>query len=529
MGVFRKMVKARCTTTYFCQEHKKVYAPPGLLRSAITAVSSTFLLTLTPRFLLPMPLSFPPSQDLYKDSFSPPFFSHLSPTFLSYSIISTKSSERIARMSSQGLPTILAVGTGEYTTGFVGNSSSRSDKKLGVVGLVMFDLRRRNLISSEIKMVGTNGDKFPGIRQHFKTNIEKKYKEMDTSFTSYPSAGVRDADAYKEAIDSLKAGDAITIFTPDSTHFDIALYAIRRKIHVLVTKPATQKLKDHQELVKAAQKEGVLCMVEHHKRFDPAYADARQRARDDLGDMNYFYSYMSQPKNQLETFKAWAGKDSDISYYLNSHHVDVCLWMVKGRALPVKVTASASRGIAEGKGCVKGTEDTITLLVDFAILSPSSPEKVDKGKRATAIFTASWTAPQGAGVHSEQHFHFIGTHGETRINQARRGYQFTLENPSQQVTGGACTDYNPFYMHYTPDAQGYFAGQHGYGYISLENFVTACTKINKGETKAHDYDQVLPTIKDTLLTTAILEAGRTSLDQNRSVGIKVEDGEYSLE
>jgi hypothetical protein len=27
---------------------------------------------------------------------------------------------------------------------------------------------------------------------------------------------------------------------------------------------------------------------------------------------------MSQPKSQLETFKSWAGIDSDISYYLNS-------------------------------------------------------------------------------------------------------------------------------------------------------------------------------------------------------------------
>ncbi len=61
----------------------------------------------------------------------------------------------------------------------------------------MFDLRRRNLIAPEIKMVGTNGDKFAGIRQHFKTNIEDKYREMDTSFTGYPEAGKRDYDAYK--------------------------------------------------------------------------------------------------------------------------------------------------------------------------------------------------------------------------------------------------------------------------------------------------------------------------------------------
>ncbi|SPO20739.1 probable NAD binding Rossmann fold oxidoreductase [Ustilago trichophora] len=427
-----------------------------------------------------------------------------------------------------GLPTILAVGTGEYTTGFVGGGSSPSDKKLGVVGLVMFDLRRRNLIAPEIKMVGTNGDKFAGIRNHFKTNIESKYRDMDTTFTSYPEAGVRDGDAYKTAIDSLKKGDAITIFTPDSTHFDIAMYAINRGIHVLVTKPATQSLKHHQELVKAAAQQGVLCMVEHHKRFDPAYADARQRARDELGDMNYFYSYMSQPKNQLETFKAWAGRDSDISYYLNSHHIDICLWMTQGRAVPTRVTASASAGIATSKGCVQGTEDTITLLVDFSILNPTT-QIAESGKRATAVFTASWSAPQGAGVHSEQHFHFVGTSGETRINQARRGYQFTVEDQAQAVTGGSCTDYNPFYMRYTPDAEGYFAGQHGYGYISLENFVVACTRINKGERNAHDFDVILPTIKDTVLTTAILEAGRRSLNEKKSVEIVFRDGEFDLQ
>lgn len=41
-----------------------------------------------------------------------------------------------------------------------------------------------------------------------------------------------------------------------------------------------------------------------------------------MGDFGYVNAYMSQPKMQLETFKAWAGKASDISYYLNSHHID---------------------------------------------------------------------------------------------------------------------------------------------------------------------------------------------------------------
>jgi len=38
------------------------------------------------------------------------------------------------------------------------------------------------------------------------------------------------------------------------------------------------------------------------------------RIRTELGDFSFFTSYMSQPKFQLETFRAWAGKSSDISF-----------------------------------------------------------------------------------------------------------------------------------------------------------------------------------------------------------------------
>ena len=56
------------------------------------------------------------------------------------------------------------VGTGEYTTGFVGGGASGSDKKVGVVGLSMFDLRRRGKVD-KLSMVGVSGKKFPAIRE----------------------------------------------------------------------------------------------------------------------------------------------------------------------------------------------------------------------------------------------------------------------------------------------------------------------------------------------------------------------------
>ena len=56
------------------------------------------------------------------------------------------------------------MGTGEYTTGFVGGGASGSDKKVGVVGLSMFDLRRRGKVN-KLSMVGVSGNKFPAIRE----------------------------------------------------------------------------------------------------------------------------------------------------------------------------------------------------------------------------------------------------------------------------------------------------------------------------------------------------------------------------
>ena len=52
------------------------------------------------------------------------------------------------------------------------------------------------------------------------------------------------------------------IFTPDSTHFPIASEALELGHHVLVTKPATQKLEDHQKLAELAEEKGLVCFVE---------------------------------------------------------------------------------------------------------------------------------------------------------------------------------------------------------------------------------------------------------------------------
>ena len=42
---------------------------------------------------------------------------------------------------------------------------------------------------------------------------------------------------------------------------------------------------------------------------------------------------------------------SDISYYLNSHHIDFHEWCVGHKSRPVQVTALASTGELKGPSC----------------------------------------------------------------------------------------------------------------------------------------------------------------------------------
>ena len=297
------------------------------------------------------------------------------------------------------MPDALMIGTGEYTTGYVHNSATKSDKKIGVVALTMFDLRRRGLLG-RLLMAGRDGTKFAGIRRHLQQNVADVYRDMDVQFDSFPTdAATGDPSAYREALRQLSRGDVVAIFTPDDSHFAIAMDAVSQGCHVLVAKPIVKTVDQHRQLAAAARDNRCLVAMEVHKRWDPIYRDAHNRIAG-LGDFSFFNSYMSQPKTQLDTFRSWAGKSSDISYYLNAHHIDFHTWSVAKFARPVRVYASAATGAASSQGIA--TEDTISLMVTW--------RNIATGNQGTAIYTSSWIAAP-SDVHSQQRFFLYGPRG----------------------------------------------------------------------------------------------------------------------
>ena len=64
--------------------------------------------------------------------------------------------------------------------------------------------------------------------------IQDMYSGLDISLETFPSDNVVDPLAYITAISSFPKGSIVIIFTPDDTHYDIAIEAIKRGCHVLV-------------------------------------------------------------------------------------------------------------------------------------------------------------------------------------------------------------------------------------------------------------------------------------------------------
>jgi D-galacturonate reductase len=86
--------------------------------------------------------------------------------------------------------------------------------------------------------------------------------------------------------------------------------------------------------------------------------------------------------------------------------------------------------------------------------------------------------------------------------------------------------YSKFYFIFKK--KGYFAGQHGYGYRSFEAFIDAVAELNAKKIDMDTCDAKLATIGTTLQETAVLEAGRISLDNQCAMVEIVYENDTSL-
>ena len=86
----------------------------------------------------------------------------------------------------------------------------------------------------------------------------------------------------------LKTSEAVSITSPTSTHYEVALDAIDAGCHVMIEKPISLTAAQAEGLIKRAKERGVVLAVGHIERFNPAYTAlfaALKKRRPDVIDI----------------------------------------------------------------------------------------------------------------------------------------------------------------------------------------------------------------------------------------------------
>ncbi len=81
---------------------------------------------------------------------------------------------------------------------------------------------------------------------------------------------------YRRLLETRKP-DAVTIAVPTVNHFDVALEAIQRGIHVLIEKPIAPSIEQGEKIIQAAQQHQVKLMIGHVERFNPAVVALKEK------------------------------------------------------------------------------------------------------------------------------------------------------------------------------------------------------------------------------------------------------------
>ncbi|HVP37711.1 MAG TPA: Gfo/Idh/MocA family oxidoreductase [Candidatus Saccharimonadales bacterium] len=164
----------------------------------------------------------------------------------------------------------------------------------------------------------------------------------------YPA--VRTTSDARELIQSRDV-DAIAIATPVSTHFDLAVAALRAGKHVLVEKPLTESSEKCRRLIDEAAAAGRLLMVDHTFPYTAAVKKIRELIQS--GELGEVYYYDSVRVN-LGVFQ----RDVSVIWDLAVHDLSII-----DNILPHKPVAVSATGMSHLKG---QAEDIAYLTLYYA-------------------------------------------------------------------------------------------------------------------------------------------------------------------
>lgn len=143
--------------------------------------------------------------------------------------------------------------------------------------------------------------------------------------------------------------DAIVVVTPVSTHFELAIQALRAGKHVLVEKPLARTSEQAVALIEEAQRRNLILMVDHTFVYTGAVRKIREIvASNTLGDIYYYDSV----RVNLGLFQS----DVNVIWDLAVHDLSIMDYV-----LPIKPIAVSATGI----GHIPGKPENVAYMTLF--------------------------------------------------------------------------------------------------------------------------------------------------------------------
>ena len=117
---------------------------------------------------------------------------------------------------------------------------------------------------------------------------DKESKALRRTERYYP--GIKTTTDYDDIVSSSEV-DAIAIVTPVSTHYELAIKALKNGKHVFIEKPFTSTVDQAKELIEIADRKNLIIMVDHTFLFTGAVKKIKEIVDDNiLGELYYYDS-----------------------------------------------------------------------------------------------------------------------------------------------------------------------------------------------------------------------------------------------
>ena len=137
-----------------------------------------------------------------------------------------------------------------------------------------------------------------------------------------------------------------------------------------------------------------------------------------------------------------------------------------------------------------------------------------ENEKLVTQFSTNWIDPSTSSALTYQRYNVIGTKGRIECDQKYRGIELVNEDGGVQTI-------NPYFSKYLGNPSGN-KSYSGYDFKSISQFIYDVKDLKNGEISINKLENIRPTFKESLVSTAVVDAVNQSLD-NDSNWIQIDD------